>query len=113
MTSSLKYLNYADDICLLTRRVLGLNQMAMDLENEASRVGLKLNTHKMEALSLRGLSTCINGERTISVDQFIYLENVISADGALFQIWKFSCLTIKITVTHERMFGPTMPIKTK
>lgn len=52
----LKYLNYADDICLLSYQVMGFGQKVLDLEKEASRVVLKIKTHKIKVLSLTGFS---------------------------------------------------------
>lgn len=62
-SSFLKHLNYADDICLLSQRVMDLGQMALNLEKETSRVGLNVKFNKIDVLSSTGSSTspiCIN-----------------------------------------------------
>lgn len=51
----LKYLNYADG-CLFSDRVMVLGQMALNLEKDASRVGVKIKTSKTKVLKSDGLS---------------------------------------------------------
>lgn len=75
MTSFHNHLDYADEIYL--------RQMALDLET-GSRFGLKINTNKSNVLSLTAYCTlpiCINWQDIEAVDRFVYLGNVVSADG--------------------------------
>lgn len=55
--------------------------MTLDLEKEASRVELKIKTNKNKAISLTGdctLSICSNEQNIEDVNQFEYLESVVS-----------------------------------
>lgn len=48
----LKYLDYEDDICLFSYWLMILGQVALDLERQASKVGLKINTNKTKVFTL-------------------------------------------------------------
>lgn len=103
MTSFFKPFDCADDMCLLSHWVMGFEQQALDLEKEASRVGLEINPNKIEAISLTDhhtLPICINGQSILFADQFVYLERVVSANydtfASLFNIWKSSYDNTKI-----------------
>lgn len=57
--------------------------MAFDLEKEANRVGLKINTNKIRTFNLSGHRTfpiCINQQNIEQVEQFQYLEIDFSPD---------------------------------
>lgn len=43
---SLVNMEYVDDVCLLSQSVTDLGQIALYLEREAGRIGLKMNTYK-------------------------------------------------------------------
>lgn len=47
MLPFLKYLDYANDICLFPHQVMGLGQIAQDLGKEISRDELKINYNKI------------------------------------------------------------------
>lgn len=59
---SVKCIDYADDICLLTHRVIYLGQMILHLKKEADRVGLNMNTNKLNQTGHGTLPICINGQ---------------------------------------------------
>lgn len=60
------------------------SSQSLDLEREASKVGLKISTNKTKVLSLAGhrtLPICNTGWNIKVVEQFVYFGSVVSADG--------------------------------
>lgn len=85
--------------------------MALNLEKETNRVGPKINTNKIKALSIADHCTftiCIKGHRISSFEQYIYLGSdgklcflwrIISAKptfALLSKIWKYSTVNTEI-----------------
>lgn len=67
--SFLKYFDITDNSCLFSQ----LGQLVLNLENEASRVGVKINTGKVFSLvGQRFFPICSNGQNIKDVDQFVY-----------------------------------------
>lgn len=65
---------------------LHLGQIALGVERQATRDGLKINTVKIKDLSLTGRSIFpigTNGQNVEGVNQFVYLGSVDSADGSI------------------------------
>ena len=46
LTSQLKYLDYADDVCLLSHKIMDMHQMIATVERETYVVELKTSTAK-------------------------------------------------------------------
>lgn len=45
-----KHLDHTDNICLLSHRLMDLDQMTVDLKNEAGKAGLKTSTNKTKVI---------------------------------------------------------------
>lgn len=59
---------------------------ALGVERQGTRVGLKINTVNIKDLSLTGRSIFpigTNGQNIEGVNQFVYLGNVVCADGRI------------------------------
>lgn len=50
-TSFLNHFDYTDDVCFFSNLFINVAQMALNLEKEANRVGLKKNTKKINVLT--------------------------------------------------------------
>ena len=82
MNSFLQHLDYADDICLLSRKLSYLQDMICSLEKEATSAGLKINREKMKLFSLTGSvkrSVKVPSFQIEAVDRFAYLGSIIAA----------------------------------
>ena len=80
----LRDLDYADDICLLADNMNAMKIMTDLVVEEASKVGLKVNTRKTEVMKMRSSGTQrikIDNTDINEVDKFTYLGCEISRDG--------------------------------
>lgn len=62
-------------------------QIVLHLEKKTSKVELKMNTKKSKVFSLTdywALLVCIMQNKTDGVDQFVYLDSVVTAEGSVF-----------------------------
>lgn len=84
MNSFLKHLDYADDVCLLSHRIMDLAQLAHSLELKAGEAGLKINGPKTKIISLSNNTRApinIAGHAINTVESFTYLGSIVTADG--------------------------------
>ena len=81
----LKDLDYADDICLFARDIEEMKQMTQLVVEEASKVGLMINTRKTEIMKIRCIvdsqHVTIDGTDLKEVEKFTYLGCEIRKDG--------------------------------
>ncbi|KAL9968248.1 hypothetical protein ACROYT_G026600 [Oculina patagonica] len=84
LTTVLEDLDYADDLCLLSTHGTHLGEKTARLQNNARRVGLKINTKKTKWMSTGCKRNCqikIDGHEIEKVEQFSYLGSVIDVQG--------------------------------
>lgn len=77
-------LDYADDICLMSHTLDGIQQKLNRLQEYGIQVGLKINTTKTKSLRIATPNTnplFLNGSVIEDVNKFTYLGSVISKDG--------------------------------
>ena len=80
----LRYLAYADDICLLANDISDMRQMTEALVCEATKVGLRVNTIKTEIMKSRiedDSEVEIEDNAMREVEKFVYLGCEIRKDG--------------------------------
>lgn len=80
MSSFLKHLSYADDMCLLSYRAMDLNQMWLWIGRKRQHSRTENKHHQNNVLSLTGHRICINGQTIGCVKQLAYLFSLVSAD---------------------------------
>ena len=83
-TTRLEDLDFADDIALLSSTIDHLHHKTEKLEENAGRVGLKLNAKKCKVLkvnSKRETPIIVNNNTVEEVDKFCYLGANVSSDG--------------------------------
>lgn len=77
-------LDYADDICLMSHTLEGLQKKLDSLYENGRRVGLKINLAKTKSMRLGTANftpLVINGVAIEDVNRFTYLGSIISTDG--------------------------------
>jgi hypothetical protein len=92
---TLKHLDYADDITLLSHRFLDLAHMVQGIEREGIHAGLKINGPKTKIMSVvskipaeshqssadQELQICVGGQTLEKVNNFTYLGSKVSPKG--------------------------------
>ncbi|KAL9960159.1 hypothetical protein ACROYT_G033572 [Oculina patagonica] len=84
LTTVLEDLDYAYDLCLLSTHGTHLGEKTARLQNNARRVGLKINTKKTKWMSTGCKRNCqikIDGHEIEKIEQFSYLGSVIDVQG--------------------------------
>ena len=75
---------YADDLCLLTHRLVDLKEKGERLQETGGQVGLKINTQKTKEMQI-GMRQQelleLHGEAVERVPEFKYLGSIISETG--------------------------------
>lgn len=77
-------LDYADDICLMSHSIGGIQEKINRLNYNSEKVGLKINLRKTKIMRVATTNISpisIDGNAIEDVTQFIYLGSVISKDG--------------------------------
>ena len=86
-----KNLRYADDT-LIAESEEELKSLLMKVKEETEKVGLKLNIQKNKIMASGPITSWqIDGEKTETVTDFIFLGSKITADGAAAMKLKDSC----------------------
>ena len=83
-TTLLEDLDFADDIALLSSTMNHLQQKTTRLEENAQKVGLKLNDQKCKVMKANSKSDCklkVRQKEVEEVDKFTYLGANVSKDG--------------------------------
>uniref|UniRef100_A0A914VG25 Reverse transcriptase domain-containing protein n=1 Tax=Plectus sambesii TaxID=2011161 RepID=A0A914VG25_9BILA len=113
-------LDFADDIALIGLTLQNLADLTTILENEAARIGLRINSLKTKVMRIgyirSNIPVIVGQQRIEEVDQFTYLGSVIADDGnakhhvkcrlgkasAVFQrlrpIWRSSTIALPIKI---------------
>ena len=84
MHGRLEDLDYAGDVCLLSQSCRGMSEKICNLQAEAAGTGLKINSKETKELRINSkITTNINVNNVVieSVEQFTYLDNVVTVDG--------------------------------
>ena len=84
LTTQLHDLDFADDICLLAHKFTHMQEKTNKLQNEALKLGLRVNIAKTKAIRINNRQNEILklGEREIEeVQHFTYLGSVVSKGG--------------------------------
>ena len=75
-------LRYADDTTLMAESEEELKSLLMTLKEESEKVGLKLNIQKNKIMASSPITSWqIDGEIVETMDDFIFLDSKITADG--------------------------------
>ena len=80
-TTSLEDLEFADDLALLSHRIQDMRDKTKALEVQGAKVGLKINATKTKLMRIgtkRGDGVLVAGGRIEEVDEFTYLESIVS-----------------------------------
>ena len=82
-TQNLTDLDFADDISLLSETTTMMQTATSNLENEAIKVGLRINENKTKTMNIRGPDPkiCVNGKTIENVHKFTYLGSILAIDG--------------------------------
>ena len=76
-------LRYADDTTLVAESKEKLKSLLMKVKEESEKVNLKLNIQKNKIMASGPITSWqIDGEKTETVTDFIFLGSKITADGA-------------------------------
>ena len=84
LTQRLEDLDSADDLCLLTHRLVDMKEKGERLQETGGQVGLKINIQKTKEMriGMRQQETLeLHGEAVERVSEFTYLESIISETG--------------------------------
>ena len=84
LTSKLDDLDFADDVVLLSSTKQHMQEKSSRMEEEARRVGLKINTGKTKTMRMHARKQekiTVNGEHIEDVEDFTYLGATVSKDG--------------------------------
>ena len=85
-------LRYADDTTLVAESKEKLKSLLMKVKEESEKVNLKLNIQKNKIMASGPITSWqIDGEKTETVTDFIFLGSKITADGAAAMKLKDSC----------------------
>ena len=80
--SNINKLRYADDTTLMAESKEELKSLLMKVKGESEKVGLKLNIQKTKIMASGPItSRQIDGEKTETVTDFIFLGSKITMDG--------------------------------
>ena len=123
LTQRLEDLDYADDLCLLTHRLVDMKEKGERLQETGGQVGLKINIQKTKEMRIgvRQQETLeLHGEAVERVSEFTYLGSIISETGGtdeditarirkaqstfsmLMPVWKEKCIRLQ---TKLRIFN--------
>ena len=123
LTQRLEDLDYADDLCLLTHRLVDMKEKGERLQETGGQVGLKINIQKTKEMRIgvRQQETLeLHGEAVERVSEFTYLGSIISETGGtdeditarirkaqstfskLMPVWKAKCIRLQ---TELRIFN--------
>ncbi|XP_047999793.1 uncharacterized protein LOC125236919 [Leguminivora glycinivorella] len=83
-TNALEDLDYADDIVLISPTLAYLEAKLESLQEEADRMGLRINKRKTVSMRVKSSSTdplTLGGESLDSVSKFVYLGSVLTEKG--------------------------------
>ena len=79
---NINYLRYADDTTLMAESEEELKSLWMKVKEESEKVGLKLNIQKTKIMASGPITSWeIDGERVVTVSDFIFGGSKITADG--------------------------------
>lgn len=85
LLQKLKNLNFADDIVLLSQKIDHTRQKVEALQEQAARIGLKVNATKTKEMRIRSPAKTGNisraGEILEGVTAFLHLSSIITAIG--------------------------------
>jgi len=84
MSLRLEYLDYADDLCLLTHRLPDMNVNGETPQETGGQVGLKINIQKTKEMRIGARqqeSLELHGEAVERVSEFTYLGNISNETG--------------------------------
>ena len=122
-TQRLEHLDYADDLCLLTHRLVDMKKKGERLHESGGQVGLKINIQKTKEMRIgvrQQESLELHGEAIERVSEFTYLGSIISESGGadeditarirkaqstfsmLMPVWKEKCIILQ---TRLRIFN--------
>jgi hypothetical protein len=84
LKESLKDMEYADDICLVSHKYEHMQKKLDDLQEESKKVGLQINPMKTEEIRVNTIINRVlklNGEEIKKSPDFCYLGSVVAEDG--------------------------------
>ena len=90
-------LRYADDTTLMAERREELKSLSIKVKEESEQAGLKLNIQNMKIVASGPITSWTKGEEKVAtVEDFIFLDSKITADGECSHdikdtLWKKSC----------------------
>ena len=117
LTQRLEDLDYADDLCLLTHRLVDMKEKGERLQETGGQVGLKINIQKTKEMQIgvrQQESLELHREGVERVSEFTYLGNIISETGGtdeditarirkaqstfsmLMPVWKEKCIRLQM-----------------
>ena len=123
LTQRLEDLDYADDLCLLTHRLVDMEEKGERLQETGGQVGLIINIQKTKEMRIgvRQLEALeLHGEAVERTSEFTYLGSIISETGGtdeditarirkaqstfslLMPVWKEKCIRLQ---TKLRIFN--------
>ena len=123
MTQRIEDLDYTDDLCLLTHRLVDMKEKGERLQETGGQVGLKINiqkTKKMRIGARQQESLKLHGKAVERMSEFTYLGSIISETGEtdeditarirkaqltfsmLLPVWKEKCIRLQ---TKLRIFN--------
>lgn len=84
LTGTLQDLDYADDVCLISKTTQQMQAKLNSLQEESRKAGLKINKEKTKVLNIN-LTTAsdlrIMGDPIEVVREFVYLGSIVSGEG--------------------------------
>ena len=84
LTSKLDDLDFADDVALLSSTKQQIQNKTTQMDEEARRVGLRINTQKTKTMRINARNQeriQINGQDIEEVEQFTYLGATVCKEG--------------------------------
>ena len=84
LQTRLEYLDFADDICMLSHRYQDMQHQATSLEEIAKQTGLLINPQKIKTMRFNTTQTdklTIRDTEVENIEQFPYLGSIISTTG--------------------------------
>ena len=106
-------LRYGDDITLMIESKEELKSLLMKVKEESEKVGLKLNIQKTKIMASGPITSWqIDGEKMVTVTNFIFLGSKITADGDCRHEIKRCLLLVRKVRTNLMLllshFSPTL-----
>ena len=84
LTERLEDIDFADDLCLMSHRLIDMKEKMEELSKEGKKVGLKINESKTKEMRINSKNQeelLVDGKVIEQVEQFQYLGSLVSKNG--------------------------------